>query len=189
MPTGWFRPSKATEIPVKPRALGVATAVLATAAVAAFFAARTARYEKIWADSESLWSYTIEASNDFRAYNNLARVRMEQKRWADAERLFMLGSRQPNVTSWDGLTAVYYKTGRYEDALRTNDKAFALHAQKAEDVAERAELSYKRGVIYLGQNRLDEGIAALTTAVSLNPGHADARHMLDLARQAKQQGR
>jgi tetratricopeptide (TPR) repeat protein len=173
---------------VKPKAVGAAAAVLATAAVAVFFAVRTARYDRIWADSESLWSYTIEASHDFRAYNNLARVRMEQKRWADAERLFTLGSRQTNVTSWDGLTAVYYITGRYQDALRTNDKAFALHALKAEDVNERAELNYKRGVIYLAQNRLDEGIAALTTAVSLNPAHPDARHMLDLARQAKQRG-
>jgi hypothetical protein len=174
---------------VKPRALGIAAAVLATAAVAAFFGVRTARYEKIWADSESLWSYTIEASNDFRAYNNLARERMGQNRWEDAERLFALGARQPNVTSWDGLTAVYYKMGRYEDALRMNDKAFAMHALKAEDVTERAELNYKRGTIYLAQNRLDEGIAALTTALSLNPAHADARHMLDLARRAKQQGR
>ncbi|HYQ89137.1 MAG TPA: hypothetical protein VEU09_05860 [Candidatus Binatia bacterium] len=174
---------------VKPKALGIAAAVLATAAVAAFFAVRTARYEKIWADSESLWSYTIEASNDFRAYNNLARERMGQNRWEDAERLFALGARQANVTSWDGLTAVYYKMGRYEDALRMNDKAFAMHALKAEDLTERAELNYKRGTIYLALNRLDEGIAALTTALSLNPGHADARHMLDLARQAKQQGR
>ena len=173
----------------KPRALGVAVSVLATAAVAAFFAVGTARYDRVWADSESLWSYTIQASNDFRAYNNLALVRMEQNRWDDAERLFALGSRQPNVTSWDGLTAVYYKTGRYEDALRANDKAFAMHALKAEDRTERAELTYKRGTIYLAQNRIDEGIAALTTALSLNPGHADARRMLGLALQAKRQER
>jgi len=64
-----------------------------------------------------------------------------------------------------------------------------MHALKAEDRTERAELSYKRGSIYLAQNRLDEGIAALTTALSLNPRHADARRMLDLARQAKQQRR
>jgi len=174
---------------VKPKAVGTTAAVLAAAAVAVFFAVRTARYDRIWADSESLWSYTIEASHDFRAYNNLARERMEENRWDDAERLFALGSRQANVTSWDGLTAVYYKMGRYEDALRANDKAFAMHALKAEDRTERAELSYKRGSIYLAQNRLDEGIAALTTALSLNPGHADARRMLDLARQAKQQRR
>jgi tetratricopeptide (TPR) repeat protein len=174
---------------VKPKALGAATATLATTAVAACFAVGTARYERVWADSESLWSYTIQASNDFRAYNNLARVRMEQNRWDDAERLFALGSRQANVTSWDGLTAVYYKTGRYDQALRANDKAFAMHALKAEDTTERAELYYKRGTIYLAQNRLDEGIAALKTALSLNPGHADARRMLGLARQAKQGGR
>ncbi len=174
---------------LKPKAMGTAATILAVTVVAAFFAARTARYDRVWANSETLWSYTIQASNDFRAYNNLARVRMEQNRWDDAERLFRLGSRQANVTSWDGLTAVYYKTGRYDDALRANDKAFAMHALKAEDTTERAELNYKRGTIYLGQNRIDEGIAALTTAVSLNPGHPDARRMLDLARQAKQQGR
>jgi hypothetical protein len=167
-----------------PKAPGMAAGVLATSAVTVFFAVRTARYDRVWATSESLWSYTIEASNDFRAYNNLARVRMEQNRWTDAERLFALGSRQANVTSWDGLTAVYYKTGRYEEALRANDKAFAMHALKAEDRTERAELTYKRGTIYLAQGRTGEGIAALTAALALNPRHADARRMLDLARPA-----
>jgi tetratricopeptide (TPR) repeat protein len=167
--------------------MGIAVAVLLTAAAATFFAWRTARYNRVWANSESLWSYTIEASRDFRAFNNLARVRMEQSRWDDAERLFKLGSRQANVTSWDGLTAVYYKTGRYADALQANDKAFRMHALKEEDPIERAELSYKRGIIYLGQNRLDEGIATLETAHRLNPGHPDALRMLESARQAKRQ--
>jgi protein O-mannosyl-transferase len=169
----------------KPRTVGVAAAVLLTAAAASFFAWRTARYNRVWANSESLWSYTIEASRDFRAFNNLARVRMEQSRWDDAERLFKLGSRQANVTSWDGLTAVYYKMGRYADALQANEKAFRMHALKEEDPIELAELNYKRGVIYLGQNRLDEGIESLETAHSLNPRHADAWRMLESARQAK----
>ncbi len=171
---------------VKPRALGAAAAVALLAAVGTFFALRAARYDRIWSNSESLWSYTIQASQDFRAYNNLARVRMEQNRWEDAERLFKLGSRQANVTSWDGLTAVYYKTGRLAEALQANDKAFRMHALKGEDPVELAELNYKRGTIELGQSRIDEGIRSLEEALRLNPRHPDARRMLDAALQAKQ---
>jgi tetratricopeptide (TPR) repeat protein len=171
---------------VKPKALGAAAAALAVAAVALFFALHTSRYNRVWADSESLWSYTIEVSRDFRAFNNLARVRMEQNRWGEAEQLFKLGSRQPNVISWDGLTAVYYKTGRMDEALQASDKAFAMQALKGNDPTELGELNYKRGTIYLAQNRLDEGIASLESALRLNPRHADARHMLDAALQAKQ---
>jgi hypothetical protein len=173
---------------VRPKALGTALVALATAGLAAFFAIGTDRYNRVWADSESLWSYTIQASQDFRAYNNLARVRMEQNRWEDAERLFRLGARQPNVTSWDGLTAVYYKTGQYAKALEANDEATRLHQAKASDLVEEAELHYKRGTTLLALRRLDEGIAELTSALRINPGHQDARRMLLLARQAKQHG-
>ncbi len=173
----------------RPKALGVTVAVLIAGAAASFFAVRTARYNRVWATSESLWSYTIEASVDFRAYNNLARVRMEQGRWDEAERLFQLGSRQANVTSWDGLTAVYYKTGRYAEALEANEKASRMHALKGDDPAELAELNYKKGTTLLALNRIDEGIAALTTALRLNPRHPDARQMLEAALAVKQQGR
>jgi len=170
---------------VKPRALGATAAIALLVAVGSFFALRTVRYDRIWANSESLWSYTIEASRDFRAYNNLARVRMEQNRWEDAERLFKLGSRQANVTSWDGLTAVYYKTGRLAEALQANEEAFRMHALKGEDPVELAELTYKRGTIELGQSRIDEGIRSLEEALRLNPRHPDARRMLDAALQVK----
>jgi len=174
---------------IKPKPLRRAVAATSAAAVAVFFWIHTARYNRVWADSESLWSYTIQASRDFRAYNNLARVRMEQSRWDDAERLFVLGSRQANVTSWDGLTAVYYKTGRMTEALEANQKAFSMHALKEEDPLELAELNYKRGAIYLAQNRLDDGIAAFTAALRLNPLHAEARRMLDAALEVKQRTR
>ena len=173
---------------VRPKALGTLLVALATAALTAFFAIRTDRYNRVWADSESLWSYTIQASRDFRAYNNLARVRMEQNRWEDAETLFRLGTRQPNVTSWDGLTAVYYKTGQYPRALEANEKAMQLHRTKGGDVGEEAELHYKRGTTLLAMRDLDQGIAELESALRLNPSHQDARRMLGLARQARQQG-
>ena len=169
---------------VQPQAARTATAVLLTAALTVFFAIRTERYNRVWATSETLWSYTIEASKDFRAFNNLARVRMEQNRWDDAERLFALGSRQPNVTSWEGLTAVYYKTGRYALALQANEKAFKMHALKPDDTTELAELHYKRGSIYLAQSEVGKAIEDFEAALRLNPRHPDARRMLDFARQA-----
>ena len=173
---------------VKPKELSIALVALSTAGIATFFAIRTDRYNRVWADSESLWSYTIQASQDFRAFNNLARVRMEQNRWADAERLFQLGARQPNVTSWDGLTAVYYKTAQFPKALEANDRAMQLHRAKASDRIEEAELHYKRGTTLLALQRLDEGIAELESALRINPSHQDARRMLTLARGARQQG-
>jgi tetratricopeptide (TPR) repeat protein len=173
---------------VRPRTLGTGIAVVVTMALAALFWIRTDRYNRVWANSETLWSYTLEASQDFRAYNNLARVRMEQKRWEEAERLFRLGSRQPNVTSWDGLTAVYYSTGRYAQALEANDEALRLHRRKGNDPVEEADLHYKRGTTLLALRRLDEGIAELTEAVRINPRHPDAARMLGLAQQAKREG-
>ncbi len=169
---------------LKPQAARTAAAVLLTAALTVFFAIRTGRYNRVWESSETLWSYTIEASKDFRAFNNLARVRMEQNRWDDAERLFALGSRQANVISWDGLTAVYYKTGRYALALQANAKAFKMHALKPDDTTELAELHYKRGCVYLAQSEVGKAIEDLEEALRVNPRHPDARRMLDFARQA-----
>ncbi len=165
------------------------TAGVLVALAAFFFAVRTTRYNRVWANSENLWSYTIQASADFRAFNNLGRVRMEQNRWEDAERLFKLGSRQPNIQSWDGLTAVYYKTGRYAEALQANDKALALYERRAKLERELAplqlaELQYKRGSVLLAQGRIEEAIEAFEAALRLDPRHADARKMLDAARQA-----
>jgi len=162
--------------------------VLVAVVITAFFAVRADRYNRAWATSESLWSYTLVASQDFRAYNNLARERMDQGRWEEALRLFELGSRQSNVTSWEGLTAVNYKMGRYEEALKANDKSFQLHTVKSQDLIEEAELHYKRGTIFLALHRTNESIAELQTALRLNPSHAEAKRILGLANQVKQQG-
>jgi len=162
--------------------------VLVAVVITAFFAVRADRYNRAWATSESLWSYTLVASQDFRAYNNLARERMDQGRWEEALRLFELGSRQSNVTSWEGLTAVNYKMGRYEEALKANDKSFQLHTVKGQDLIEEAELHYKRGTIFLAMHRTNESIAELQTALRLNPSHAEAKRILGLANQVKQQG-
>ncbi len=164
----------------------VAAVALLTSIVLSFFAVRTARYDRVWANSESLWSHTIQASRDFRAFNNLAVVRMEQNRWDDAERLFRLGSRQANVRSWEGLTAVYYKTGRYAQALQASDTSFALHAEwDKQDRKELAELLYKRGSVLAELNRLDEAIHAFEQALQENPAHDGARKMLTAARELR----
>ncbi len=166
---------------ITPRA--ILTAALAVLPIG-FFAHRTIQYDRVWTNSERLWSYTVERSIDFRAYNNLARVRMDQKRWDEAERLFRLGARQPNVTSWEGLTAVYYLTGRYAEALQANDRSLALHSRNANDSAELAELQYKRGAVLWAQSKPEEAVAAWQASLRANPTHADARKMLDVARQA-----
>ena len=72
----------------KPARIGAVAAL--TAIPVTLFAIRTTQYIPVWRDSESLWSYAIGKSRDFRVYNNLAQVRLEQRRWDDAEQLLMV---------------------------------------------------------------------------------------------------
>ncbi|HEX5032535.1 MAG TPA: hypothetical protein VFX78_13880 [Candidatus Eisenbacteria bacterium] len=68
-----------------------------------FFTVRTREYQSVWRDGEALWTYTTKHSRDFRALNNLAQVRLNQQRYADAERLYGQASKFDNIVSWQGL--------------------------------------------------------------------------------------
>jgi predicted negative regulator of RcsB-dependent stress response len=72
------------------RALRLAAVAALAAIPLTLFAVRTAHYLPVWTDSEHLWTDAIKKSSDFRAYNNLAQVRLEQRRWEDAEDLLMV---------------------------------------------------------------------------------------------------
>ena len=152
---------------------------LALAAVPlAGFTYRTVDYCRIWANSETFWTYATQHTADFRAWNNLAKLRLDENRLADAERYFATGARQPNSMSFEGLTVVYYKSGRYAEALQTIQKGFDVLAQMGNDPAGRAELYFKRGAVLWMMSRRDEANQSWEETLRLNPEHAGARKAL-----------
>ncbi|HEX7078823.1 MAG TPA: hypothetical protein VF363_10395 [Candidatus Eisenbacteria bacterium] len=163
-----------------------AAGVTATAALTLIpflgFAYRTKQYNPVWANSESLWTYAIKRSRDYRVYNNLAQVRIGQKRWNDAEQLLKLGTQVDNVIVYRCLAVLYYDTQRYAQALQTVDKAFAIMAKQGDDPGERAELEYIRGASYWVLSQRDRAIEAWEAALHANPRHAQARAWLATAR-------
>jgi hypothetical protein len=146
------------------------------------FAYRTLEYNRVWSSSESLWSHTMARSKDFRVYTNLAQVRINQKRYAEAESLLMRASQIEDVTTYRCLTVLYYETGRYDQAHTANEKAFQILAHKGNNPEELAELHYLQGAIYWIQSKPQEAIASWEAALRANPRHAQAREWLQTAR-------
>ena len=147
-----------------------------------FFTVRTREYQSVWRDGEALWTYTTKHSRDFRALNNLAQVRLNQQRYADAERLYGQASKYDNIVSWQGLATTYYNTKRYEQAQTAIDKAIAVMKTKRSSPDEQAELYYTKGAIewVRGQNAAAQ--QDWETAVQIYPQHAQAAAWLRTAR-------
>src|SRR6266850_1249273 len=142
---------------------------LLTALPLTLFAYRTIEYNRVWAGSEPLWTYAMARSKDYRARNNLAQARMNEKRWADAERLYKQASGVENFVSHQGLAAVYSDTHRYADAQREIEKALEIAAKRGADYDDQAELEYTRGAIYWVQSRPQQAIEAWEAALRANP--------------------
>jgi len=147
-----------------------------------FFTARTRQYQEVWRNGEALWTYTTQHSRDFRALNNLAQVRLNQQRYADAERLYGRASKFDNIVSWQGLATTYYNTKRYDQAQQAIDKAIAVMKTKRSSPDEQAELYYTKGAIewVRGQNAAAQ--ADWEEAVRIFPQHAQANAWLRTAR-------
>ena len=159
-----------------------AALVALTAIPFTFFAARTLKYQEVWRNGESLWTYTTRTSRDFRALNNLAQVRLDQKRYADAERLYGQASKFDNIVSWQGLATTYYNTKRYEEAQRAIDKAVAVMLTRRSSPDEQAELYYTKGAIEWVRGQRDAAISDWETAVRIYPRHEQANAWLRTAR-------
>lgn len=158
-------------------------AVAALAAIPlALFAYRTAVYTPVWANSETLWTYAMGRSQDYRVYTNLAQVRINQKRYDEAERLLKLSVKVENVTSYRSLAALYYATQRYPEAMAALDKAVEILARTGNDPEELAEVYYTRGAIFWVQSEPDKALEAWESALSFNPRHAQAREWVETAR-------
>lgn len=160
-----------------------AIAVLAAIPFAGF-ATRTAAYNPVWADSEKLWTYAMDRSKDYRVYANLAQVRINQKRYEEAERLLKLSIKVENVTSYRSLAALYYATQRYPEAMTAIEKASEILAKTGNDPMEQAELYYTRGAIYWVLLKRDAALQAWETALRYNPRHPQANEWVGVARGA-----
>jgi hypothetical protein len=157
------------------------TAVL-TALVFAGFAYRTIEYNRVWSSGEALWSYAITKSRDYRPRNNMAQVRLNQKRYAEAERLYRQAAEIENFVSYQGLATVCYDTHRYAEAEKAIDRALELARRARTDYFDISEIQYTRGAILWVQGRNQEAIGAWEEAVRVNPRHERAREWLNTAR-------
>lgn len=156
----------------------VAAALVALVAVA--FSVRTVQYSRVWRDSESLWTYAMTKSSDYRVFNNLAQVRMQQKRWGEAEALLRRGTAAENVISYQSLGVLHYTLGKYDQALRETDRAIEIAAKKRSDPAVTAELHFNRGAILWLMGRSEAAAEEWRTALIQNPNHAQAREWLGI---------
>ncbi len=157
-------------------AAGIAAAILVVA-----FAARTLSASRVWRDSESLWTYALTKSRDYRVFNNLADVRIGQKRWAEAERLLKQGAAVPNVVSYQSLGVLYYSLRRFDEALLATDRAIEIQSKRRHDPSVLAELHYNRGAILWSQGKAASAIDEWNAALREDPGHAQAREWLGIA--------
>ena len=169
------------------RRAGPGTArIAATAALAAIplavFGYRTAVYNPVWANSEALWTYAMKHSTDYRVYTNLAQIRINQKRYEEAEQLLKKSLGVENVTSYRSLAALYYETRRFDEAMAAIDKAAEILAQRGNEPIERAEICYTRGAIYYGLSRPDKALESWEEALVYNPRHTQAREWVGTMR-------
>ena len=139
-------------------ALGVASALAAILILG--FSYRTVTYNRIWSNPDAFWSYAIERSEDRRVHNNLAQVRVSQKRFAEAERLYEQALEVENYVSYQGLATVYYAAQRRTEAERAIDRALAIAGQQGADGHALAEIEYTRGAISWAQEKHQRAIEA-----------------------------
>ena len=160
----------------------LAVTSLLTLLVFAGFAYRTAAYNRVWSSGDSLWSYAIQRSSDYRMRNNLAQVRMDQKRYPEAERLYRQASEIENFVSYQGIATVCYNTQRYAEAEQAIERALDIARRGSGDYSDISEIEFTRGAIAWVQGRNAQAIAAWEEALRVNPQHEQARAWLKTAR-------
>ena len=148
------------------------------------FLARTLQSLPVWRDSESLWTYAITRCQDFRAYTNLAEVRLGQKRWVEAERLLRISARVDNASTYQNFAVLYYELGRYPEAVDAINRALAILRQQGWDPGHASVLYYSLGAIHWKLGRKDKTIEALEASLRENPLNDQAREQLRLARES-----
>lgn len=166
-----------------PRWRTAALAALAAVPTVAF-AARTLQDLPTWRDSESLWSYVITRSGDFRAYTNLAEVRLQQGRLDEAERLLRIAARVEDATTYQNLGVLYFQEGRLEDAEGAITHALGILRRAGGDREQASVLYYNLGAVYARRGDWEKTAGALEAALRENPSNDAARAQLERLRGA-----
>jgi protein O-mannosyl-transferase len=148
------------------------------------FLARTVQAVPVWRDSETLWTYALTRCHDFRAYANLADVRLGQKRWVEAERLLQISARVPNVVTYQNLGVLYFEQGRYREAALAIERALEILRQQGWDSAQASVLYYSLGAVYWRLGQPGKTVEVLESALRENPSNTAAREQIEIARKA-----
>ena len=158
----------------EPRPRQVALAAMALLA-AVFFAGRTLQYLPVWRDSESLWTYAMTRSHDYRPYTNLAQVRIRQNRLEEAERLLLTVTKEhDDPYTYQNLSVVYFRTGRYAEAVRAAEHALQSLRRTGWDPIRASLLYYNAAAGYAMLNDSASAIGALRASVREDPNNAEA---------------
>ncbi len=164
-----------------PRARAAVVAGLALVPLAGF-TARTMEALPVWRDSESLWSYAITRCGDYRAFANLAAVRLAQKRWDEAERLLRESAKVENPTTYQNYGVLYYQKGKYAESAAAFERALAILAKGRGDSRLASVLQYNLGAVYSAIGDSLKTIAALEASVREDPTNEQARKQLEVIR-------
>ena len=148
---------------------GRATVVVAlTAIVFTLFAVQTYRYEALWKSGDALWTYAGQRSKDLRAISNLAQTRLLERRFDEAERLFLQVAKRGNsADAYAGLALTYLSTYRYDEAQEAMDRSILVMKNKRPN--EEASLYYTRGLIEWIREDRDAAIRDWERAARLDP--------------------
>jgi len=161
-----------------PRSRRAALAVAALVPLA-LFTGRTVQYLPIWRDSESLWTYAMTRSHDYRPYTNLAEIRIHQNRLEEAEKLLLVAAEgNEDPYTYENLSAVYFRLGRYADAAHAAERAIEALRQSGWDPAQASGLYYNEAAGYAMLGDTAKAIVALQAAVRENPRNEEARSKL-----------
>jgi len=146
----------------------------------ALFTGRTVQYLPIWRNSESLWTYAMTRSHDYRPYTNLAQIRIQQNRPEEAEKLLLVAAQgHDDPYTYENLSAVYFQLGRYADAARAAERALEALRQSGWDPSQASGLYYNEAAGYAMLGDTAKAVTALRAAVRENPGNEEARSKLE----------
>ncbi|MBI4249872.1 MAG: tetratricopeptide repeat protein [Elusimicrobia bacterium] len=140
-------------------------------------AAAARRYEAIWKDSESLWTYTLSVDSEMSfAHNQKGNALSKRGRLPEAmlhyREAIRIRPQDPNP--YYNLGLGMFDQGKLQEAVELYRRALELRPGFADCHAEL-------GVALKGLGRLDEAIAEYRAALSYEPGHAEAHNNLGVA--------
>ena len=159
------------------RAEGRRTAVLValTALPFTWFTVQTVRYEALWGKPVALWTYAGQRTKDKRTKSNLAQALFNEKRYDEAERLYLTLTKYRGVDVFAGLATVYVAQRRFEDAQQALDTAVSVFKGKPD---EKSDLLTFRAAVEWVRGDQEGAIRDWKEAARLDPVNEEARARL-----------